>query len=84
MSPPNFDGSASYFVAAESRSSIESIGDSNKLCIREILVDVIKETLNADRDFQHVSTTEYISDMVHTLHLLSGPNKPYKKPGLDW
>jgi hypothetical protein len=65
-----FDGSASYFAPGESRSSIENIGDPNKLCIRGILVDVIKETLGADRDFQHVSTAEYISDMVHELHLL--------------
>jgi hypothetical protein len=64
-----FDGSASYFAAGESRSSIENIGDPNKLCIRGILVDAIKETLSADRDFQHVSTAEYISDMVHELHL---------------
>jgi hypothetical protein len=69
LSPPNFDGSASYFAAGESRSEIENIGDPNKLCIRGILVDVIKETLSADRDFQHVSTAEYISDMVHELHL---------------
>jgi hypothetical protein len=52
LSPPNFDGSASYFAAGESRSSIENIGDPNKLCIPGILMDVIKETLSADRDFQ--------------------------------
>lgn len=69
LSPPNFDGSASYFSAGESRSSIENIGDPNKLCIPGILVDVIKETLSADRDFQYVSTAEYISDMVHSLYL---------------
>lgn len=32
-------------------------------------MDVIKETLSADRDFQHVSTAEYISDLVHAFYL---------------
>jgi len=69
LSPPKFDGSASYFAGGESKSSIENIGDPNKLCIPGILVDVIKETLSADRDFQHVSTAEYISDIVHALYI---------------
>src|SRR3954469_18016143 len=43
LSPPNFDGSASYFAAGESRSEIKNIGNPNKLCIPGILVDVLKE-----------------------------------------
>lgn len=33
------------------------------------MVDTIKETLSADRDFQHLSAAEYISEMVDLLHL---------------
>jgi hypothetical protein len=42
LSPPNFDGSPSYFTASESKSSIENISDPIKLCIRGILVNAIK------------------------------------------
>jgi hypothetical protein len=28
-----------------------------------------RETLSTDRDFQHVSTVEYISNMVYELHV---------------
>jgi hypothetical protein len=44
---------------------MENISDPIKLCIRGIL-----ETLSTDRDFQHVSTAEYISNMAYELHLL--------------
>jgi hypothetical protein len=48
---------------------VEDVGDLNKLYIRGLVVDTIKETLSADRDFQHLSTAEYISEMVDLLHL---------------
>jgi hypothetical protein len=69
LSPPNFDGSASYFAAGCTKALVEDVGDLNKPCIRGLVVDTIKETLSADRDFLHFSTAEYISEMVDLLHL---------------
>jgi hypothetical protein len=60
LSPPNFDGSASYFAAGNTKALIEDIGDPNKLRIRGLVLDTTKETLSADRDFLHLSTAEYV------------------------
>lgn len=69
LSRPNFDGSASYFAAGNTKALIEDISDPNKLFVRGIVFDMIKENPSTDRNFLHLSTAESISEMADELHL---------------
>jgi hypothetical protein len=70
LSPPNFDGSSSYFAAGSTKPSTKCVPNSpDKISLRGLVVDQIKEIHSGDRKFDHVPLATYISDMVHILGL---------------
>jgi hypothetical protein len=64
-------GSSSYFAAGSTKPSAKRFADTpDKISLRGVIVDQIKEIRSGDRKLDHVPSAKYISDMGIILGLV--------------